>query len=83
MRCFLKFLRCLHLLQAYTVHTALAVRINDESDERATVEQRSPSNTTFSRTEICAGVTSMVLVVCGKNTAVVLRFLSNSMKIYD
>jgi len=47
-----------------------------------TVEQQNQSNTTFSKTVICAGVTSMVLVVYGKNIVMVLHFLSNSMKKY-
>ena len=40
-------------------------------DEMMTIEQQNQSNTTFSKTVICAGVTSMVLVVYGKNIVVV------------
>jgi len=36
-----------------------------------TVEQQNQSNATFSKTVICAGVTSMVLAVYGKNIVMV------------
>ena len=44
---------------------------SDAFDEIMTVEQQNQSNTTFSKTVICAGVTSMVLVVYGKNIVMV------------
>jgi len=44
---------------------------SDACDEIMTVEQHNQSNTTFSKTVICAGVTSMVLVVYGKNIVMV------------
>jgi len=44
----------------------------DACDEITTVEQQNQSNTTFSKTVICSGVTSMVLVVYGKNRSRIL-----------
>ena len=43
----------------------------DACDEIMTVEQQNQSSTIFSKTVICAGVTRMVLAVCGKNTVMV------------
>jgi len=43
----------------------------DALDEIMTVEQQNQSNTTFSKTVICADVTSTVLAVYGKNIVMV------------